>query len=52
MYEKIIEAIEKEKIIVIVRGTEKEKLIPVAQAMYDGGIRLLEVTFDATGRVF
>ncbi len=51
MYEKIIEAIEKEKIIVIVRGTAKEKLIPLAQAMYDGGIRLLEVTFDATGKV-
>lgn len=51
MYEKIVEAIEREKIIVIVRGAEKEKLIPLAQAMYDGGIRLLEVTFDATGKV-
>ena len=38
MYEKIVEAIEREKIIVIVRGAEKEKLIPLAQAMYDGGI--------------
>lgn len=51
MYEKIVEAIENEKIIVIVRGAEKEKLIPLAQAMYDGGIRLLEVTFDAKGVV-
>jgi len=47
----IIKAIEKNKIIVIVRGVEKEKLIPLGEAMYDGGIRLLEVTYDATGKV-
>ena len=51
MYDKIVASIEAEKIIVIVRGAEKEKLIPLAQAMYDGGIRLLEVTFDAKGIV-
>ncbi len=51
MYDKIVASIEAEKIIVIVRGAEKEKLIPLAQAMYDGGIRLLEVTFDAKGVV-
>ena len=41
---------EKEKIVVIVRGVEKEKLIPLAEAMYNGGIRLLEITYDATGK--
>lgn len=51
MRERVIEAIEKEKIIVIVRGIEKEKLIPLVEAMYQGGIRLLEVTFDASGKV-
>ena len=51
MYQKIMNAIEEEKIIVIVRNVEKEKLIPLTQAMYDGGIRLLEVTYDATGKV-
>ncbi|MBO5009884.1 MAG: bifunctional 4-hydroxy-2-oxoglutarate aldolase/2-dehydro-3-deoxy-phosphogluconate aldolase [Clostridia bacterium] len=51
MREKIIESIEKNKIIVIVRGVEREKLIPLAEAMYNGGIRLLEVTFSANGNV-
>ena len=36
----VIEAIKNEKIIVIVRGVDKEKLVPLCQAMYDGGIRL------------
>ena len=39
MREKVIQAIEKEKIITIVRGIKSEKLIPLAEAMYDGGIR-------------
>ena len=47
MRTKIIEAVRNEKLIVIVRGVEKEKLIPLAQAMYDGGIRMLEITYDA-----
>ena len=51
MRKKIISAVEKNKIIVIVRGVEKEKLIPLAEAMYRGGIRLLEITFSANGRV-
>ena len=44
-----ISLIEKHKIIVIVRGVAADKLIPMAQAMYDGGIRLIECTYDATG---
>ena len=51
MREKIINAVEKEKIITIVRGIEREKLIPLAEAMYAGGIRLLEITYDAKGLV-
>lgn len=51
MREKVIEAIQKEKLIVIVRGVESEKLLPLAQAMYDGGIRLLEVTYSANQKV-
>lgn len=46
-----IARIEKEKIIVIVRGVEREDLLKFAQAVYDGGIRLIECTFDATGKV-
>ena len=51
MRDRIIESVLAEKLIVIVRGVEKSKLIPLAEAMYEGGIRLLEVTYDATGKV-
>ncbi len=47
----VIKLIENEKIIVIVRGVNKEDLIPLATAMYEGGIRLLEVTYSANGSV-
>ena len=51
MREQVIQAVAKEKIIVIVRGVESEKLIPLAEAMYQGGIRLLEITYSANGKV-
>ena len=47
MREKVIKAIEKEKIIAIVRGVEKDKLIPLARALYNGGIKLIEITYSA-----
>ena len=47
--EEIIKKIQKEKIITIVRGVSKEKIIPLAKAMYDGGIRIIECTYDASG---
>ena len=46
-----IDTISAEKLIVIVRGVEKEKLIPLCEAMYDGGVRLVEITFDMKGAV-
>ncbi len=51
MRNEVIKAIEKEKIVVIVRGVESEKLIPLAEAMYEGGIRLMEITYSANGSV-
>ena len=51
MYKATIEKIKESKIIVIVRGVAKEKLLPLAEAMYAGGIRLLECTYDASGRI-
>lgn len=51
MKEKIIKKIEEEKIITIVRGVEREKLIPLVQAMFNGGIRLVECTYDASCKV-
>ena len=47
--ENTIKKIEKEKIIVIARGVAKKKLIPLGIAMYNGGIRLIECTYDASG---
>lgn len=47
MNQEIIEQIEKEKIVVIVRGVESQKLIPLAEAIYEGGIRFLEITYSA-----
>lgn len=51
MRQKVIETVEKERIIVIVRGVEREKLIPLAEAMYEGGVRLMEITYSANGSV-
>lgn len=48
---KIINAVEGEKIIAIVRGVEASKLLPLAEALYAGGIRLLEITYCADGSV-
>lgn len=47
----VIEKILEEKLIVIVRGVEKSKIIPLAEAMYNGGIRLIECTYDASGKI-
>lgn len=49
MNNSVISNIEKEKIITIVRGVAKDKLIPLAEAMYNGGIRFIECTYDAKG---
>jgi 2-dehydro-3-deoxyphosphogluconate aldolase/(4S)-4-hydroxy-2-oxoglutarate aldolase len=49
MREKIIESVENNKLVVIVRGVAREKLIPLAEAMYKGGVRLLEITYSADG---
>ncbi len=45
----VIENIDKEKIIAIVRGVSSDKIIDTAEALYKGGIRLLEVTYKADG---
>ena len=47
----IIEAIEEYKIIVILRGLTTEQLIKTVEAMAKGGIRLVEVTFDQSGKI-
>lgn len=46
MKERIIELILKEKLIAIVRGIEADKCLMLADALYKGGFRLMEITFD------
>lgn len=46
MRQTVIEKILEEKIIAIVRGVEPDKALKVAQALCDGGIHLVEVTFN------
>ena len=49
--ENVKELIKNERLIVIVRGVKSDRLIPLAEAMYAGGVRLLEVTYTASGKV-
>jgi len=44
--EDVIAAIVKNKLIAIVRGMGEGRIVPVAKAIFAGGIRLLEVTFN------
>ncbi len=46
-----VEKILQDKVIVIVRGVAKDKLVPLTQAIYDGGVKILECTYDATGKI-
>ncbi len=49
--EKIISGIQDEKVISIIRGANKNNIGDVIQALYDGGIRFAEITFDQSGKV-
>ena len=46
MLNSLVSEIEKEKIIVIIRDVEREKLLPLVCALYDGGIRFIELPFS------
>ncbi len=46
MNTKIMSTILQHKIVAISRNISLEKIIPTVQAAYDGGIRLLEITFN------
>lgn len=51
MSDKIISSIEREKLIVIVRSVAFDKLLPLANALYEGGVRLMEITYSANGNI-
>ena len=46
MREEVIESIKKNRVIAIVRGVEPSGCLKVAEALYAGGIRLMEITYD------
>lgn len=46
MRENVIQNVLKHKIIAIVRGVYGDDCLHCAEALYEGGIRMLEVTFD------
>lgn len=46
MRETVIKEILNHKIISIVRGMDREKTVKIAKALYEGGVRFIEVTFN------
>lgn len=45
----VIDRIAAERLIAIVRKPERSTVIPAVEALYRGGVRLIEVTFDHSG---
>lgn len=46
MRENVLKLIEETKIVTIIRGVDPESAVKVAEALYLGGVKLVEVTFD------
>lgn len=47
----VIQSILDNRLIAIIRGVDEEKLMPLSRALYDGGVRLMELTYDNTGKI-
>lgn len=45
--ENLLAELLKKKIVAIIRGVSSENIVPVGEALYRGGIRFMEVTFNA-----
>ncbi|SFD89389.1 2-keto-3-deoxy-phosphogalactonate aldolase [Lentibacillus persicus] len=41
-----LQTIMKHKLVAVVRGANLDDVMPIAEALYDGGIRILEITMD------
>lgn len=46
MHDKVVTRIRREKLIAIIRGIDVERCVKVADALYKGGIQLIEITFN------
>lgn len=42
----VLATLREHRLIAILRNVEREKAVPVARALYEGGVRLLEITFN------
>ena len=42
----LLEQVKQHRIVVAVRGISPQRILPAAKALYEGGIRMLEITFD------
>ena len=49
MRDTVIELVKKYRLIAIIRNVEHEALIPLCDALYAGGVRLVEITFSPDG---
>lgn len=49
MKDTVVELIKKHKLIAIIRNVDREDLIPLCHALYEGGVRLVEITFSSNG---
>jgi 2-dehydro-3-deoxyphosphogluconate aldolase/(4S)-4-hydroxy-2-oxoglutarate aldolase len=45
----VIEAIKEHKLIAIIRGAATDDVVKIAGALYEGGIRMVEITFNSPG---
>lgn len=45
----VIHTMAREKLIAIIRNPDEETLLPAVRALYNGGVRMVEVTFDRSG---
>lgn len=46
MREQVIKAVLEGKIIAIVRGVDTDSVVKIAEALYEGGVNMVEVTFN------
>lgn len=44
-----LKVLDESRIIVIVRGVETKSMVALAEALYDGGIRVMEITLNTKG---
>ncbi len=51
MKKQVLSELLRSKLVVIVRGVPDEKLEKLFDALYKGGVRFVEITFDSTGNI-